>query len=141
MIHVCRYEGRECIVQEMHDAYGCMRFATFFTVYFLEVKYKLVLQPLWYGPVLPSISVMEDDPNVIGYSERFPHTNHCANHYSMGNPSLGGLGYTTEPRPRLSAGNKQAQVNNKVQRPWCLQDAKTLSIPGRQPSSTRMRSP
>jgi hypothetical protein len=31
-------------VQGMHDAYGCMRFATLFMVYFSEVSYKLVLQ-------------------------------------------------------------------------------------------------
>jgi hypothetical protein len=44
MMHACKYEGRWCILQVMHNAYGCMLFAKFLTVYFLEVSDKLVLQ-------------------------------------------------------------------------------------------------
>jgi hypothetical protein len=40
----------------------------------------------------------------------------CYNNYGMGDPSPRGLGIRPTPRPRLSAGNQQTQVNNAVQR-------------------------
>jgi hypothetical protein len=45
-------------VQEMHDAYGCMLFATLFMVYFSEVNYKLVLQDSLHPPRTCSLSFL-----------------------------------------------------------------------------------
>jgi hypothetical protein len=88
-------------------------------------------------------------PNVIGYSEAdaslnkfFPILSIVSTTAIWATPPKGsGTQPSPQPRPRLSAGNKQSQVNNKVQRPCCLQDAKTSSTARTQPPSTRMCSP
>jgi hypothetical protein len=77
--------------------------------------------------VLTSISVTKDTPNVIRYSEvdvslkkLFPMLSTVST-TTVWQPLPGGSGTRPSPRsqPRLTTGNKQAQVNNKVQRPCC----------------------
>ena len=77
--------------------------------------------------VLTSISVTKDTPNVIRYIEvdvslkkLFPMLSTVST-TTVWQPLPGGSGTRPSPRsqPRLTAGNKQAQVNNKVQRPCC----------------------
>jgi hypothetical protein len=76
------------------------------------------------SPVLPSISVIEDATNVIRYSEAdtslkklFPILSTVSTTTVWSTPPQVCSSKRLSPRPRsqLSAGNKQAQVNNKVQ--------------------------